>query len=145
MAKHPESFFDMDVTKFLGDFKIPGLDLDSIVTSQRRNIEALTAANQLALEGFQAVVKRQVEILRQTLEEVASASKEMTEAGAPQDKAARQAEMAKETFERSLANMRELSEIMARANSDAFDLLNKRFSQNLEEVRDMMLKYNKMK
>lgn len=34
-----------------------------------RNIEALTKANQLAAEGMQAVIKRQAEILRQTMEE----------------------------------------------------------------------------
>lgn len=140
-----DQFFDFDISKFdmskyLGDFKVPGMDIDSLVSSQRKNIEALTQANKLAFEGVQAVVKRQAEILRQTVDEIAQVTKDIAEPGNPQDKAAKQTEIAKDAFERSLSNMRELSEMIAKANSEAFDLLNKRFTQNLDEVRDAFLK-----
>lgn len=135
-----EQFFDFDISKYLGDFKVPGMDVDSLVTSQRKNIEALTQANKLAYDGLQAVVKRQVEILRQTVDEVAQVTKDIAEPGNPQDKAAKQTELAKEAFERSLSNLRELSEMIAKANTEAFDLLNKRFTQNMDELRDALLK-----
>ncbi|HTH16758.1 MAG TPA: TIGR01841 family phasin [Magnetospirillum sp.] len=48
--------------------------------------------------------------------------------------------MAKEAFERALSNMRELSEMVSKANNEAFDLLNKRFAQNLDEMRELFLK-----
>lgn len=136
----PEQFFDFDVSKYLGDFKAPGVDVDSLVSSQRKNIEALTQANKLAFDGLQAVVKRQAEILRQAIDEATQATKDIAEPGSPQDKAAKQTELAKEVFERSLSNMRELSEMIAKANSEAFDLLNKRFTQSLEEARDVFTK-----
>lgn len=135
-----DQFFDFDISKYLGDFKVPGVDVDSLVTSQRKNIEALTQANKLAYDGLQAVVKRQVEILRQTVDEIALVTKDIAEPGNPQDKAAKQTELAKEVFERSLSNLRELSEMVAKANSEAFDLLNKRFTQNMDEVRDAFMK-----
>ncbi len=135
-----EQFFDFDISKYLGDFKVPGVDVDSLVTSQRKNIEALTQANKLAYDGLQAVVKRQAEILRQTVDEIAQATKDIAEPGNPQEKAAKQTELAKEAFERSLANLRELSEMIAKANTEAFDLLNKRFTQTLDEVRDALTK-----
>jgi phasin family protein len=135
-----DQFFDFDVSKYLGDFKVPGLDVDSLVTSQRKNIEALTQANKLAYDGLQAVVKRQVEILRQSVDEAAQVAKEIAEPGNPQDKVAKQTELTKEAFERSLSNLRELSEMIAKANNEAFDLLNKRFTQTLDEVRDAFLK-----
>ena len=62
-AKQSEQFFDFDVSKYLGDFKVPGVDVETIVANQRKNIEALTQANKMAFEGLQNVVKRQVEIL----------------------------------------------------------------------------------
>jgi phasin family protein len=136
MAKQPENIFDFDISKFVGDFKVPGLDVESLVSSQRKNIEALTQANKLAFEGVQAVFKRQVEILRQTLEESSSIAKELVETGTPQEKAVRQTELAKDAFERALANSRELSEIIAKSNSEAFELLNKRFTQVLDEIKD---------
>ncbi|MGE5546291.1 MAG: phasin family protein [Solirubrobacterales bacterium] len=144
MAKQQgEQFFDFDISKLVGDLKVPGVDVETIVASQRKNFEALTQANKLAYEGLQAVVKRQAEILRQTMDEVAQVAKDITEPGTAQDKAAKQADMAKDAFERALGNMRELAEMMAKANTEAFDLLNKRFSQNMEEVRDAFLKGGK--
>ena len=145
MADKPQGdkFFDFDVSKFLGEFKMPGFDVEAMVASQRKNIEALSEANHRAYEGLQAVVKRQAEILRQTMDEVAHAAKDMTEPGAVHDKAAKQADLAKEAFERALANARELAEMIAKANSEAFDLLNKRFTQNLEDLRESFTKIMK--
>lgn len=138
-----DQLFDFDISKYMGDFKVPGMDVEGIVASQRKNIEALTQANKLAFEGLQTVMKRQVEILRQTMDEVATVSKSLTEPGTAQDKAAKQAELAKDAFERSLSNMRELSEMVAKANTEAFELLNKRFTQNLDEMRDTFVKAGK--
>ncbi len=136
MAKQPESLLDLDITKYVGDMKVPGVDVEGIVASQRKNIEALTQANKLAFEGVQAVFKRQVEIVRQALEESANVAREMVEAATPQDKAIRQTELVKEAFERALANSRELSEIIAKSNSEAFELLNRRFTQVLDEIKE---------
>ncbi|MBF0324700.1 phasin family protein [Magnetospirillum moscoviense] len=138
--QQPEQLFDFDITKYMGDFKVPGVDVETLVSSQRRNIEALTQANRLAYEGLQAVLKRQAEILRQTMDEVSQATKDIAEPGAPQDKAAKQTELAKDAFERSLSNMRELAEMIAKANNEAFDLLNKRFTQNMDEIREAFVK-----
>jgi len=139
-TKQTDTLFDFDVSKYLGDFKVPGVDVETIVASQRKNIEALTQANKLAFEGLQNVVKRQVEILRQSFDEIARLSKEFSEPGSPHDKAARQAEIAKDSFERVLSNARELTELVTKANNEAFELLNKRFSQSLEEARDAFVK-----
>jgi phasin family protein len=138
--QQPEQLFDFDITKYMGDFKVPGVDVETLVSSQRRNIEALTQANRLAYDGLQAVLKRQAEILRQTMDEVGQVAKDISEPGTPQDKATKQADLAKDAFERSLSNMRELAEMIAKANNEAFDLLNKRFTQNLDEMRDAFVK-----
>nr|CAE11935.1 unnamed protein product [Magnetospirillum gryphiswaldense] len=142
-SKQAEQLFDFDISKYMGDFKVPGVDVETLVGSQRKNIEALTQANKLAYDGLQAVLKRQVEILRQTMDEVAVVSKDIAEPGNPQDKAAKQAELAKEAFERSLSNMRELAEMIAKANNEAFELLNRRFTQNLDKMRDVFVKASK--
>ncbi len=125
-----------DVSKFFGDFKVPGVDVETLVSSQRKNIEALTQANKLAYEGVQALIKRQVEIARHTIEESANVARQLVEAGTPQEKAVRQTELTKDAFEQALTNARELSEIIAKSNSEAFDTLNKRFFQILDELKD---------
>ncbi|MBB4266781.1 phasin family protein [Roseospira visakhapatnamensis] len=139
MAK-PETFFDMDFTKYLADLKVPGLDLDAILESQKKNVEALTHANKLAFEGMQAVMQRQAELLRQSMEEYAKSAQSFGDMKDPQDAMARHTEMAKQAFERMISNMREMSELMAKSNNEVFELLNKRFSETLEEMKKMMEK-----
>jgi phasin family protein len=133
--------FDFDLGKFLSDFRGTGkIDVDAVVQSQRKNVEALTEANKLAYEGMQAVFQRQMEILRHTAEEVTQASQTFAKPESPQELAAKQTELAKDAFERTLGNLRELSEMVAKSNSEAFELLNKRFAQGLDELRDLLLK-----
>jgi len=133
-------FFEMDVSKMMSEFKVPGVDMEAIMASQRKNIEAVTAANQLAIEGMQAVVRRQAEILRQTMEETGNMMTEVMSAGTPEDRVAKQAELVKVAFEKALANMRELAEMVAKSNSEAANVISKRVSESLEELKTMMNK-----
>lgn len=154
MATGPEAFFDM--TKFMKDFdptkmvdelskmmkqyKLPGVDMDSVVASQKRNLEALTSANRVAFEGMQAVAKRQAEILQETMNEASKAVDALSKAGSPQDLAAKQAELAKNAFERALSNMRELADMVAKSNQEATNTINTRISASLDEIKDLALK-----
>lgn len=155
MAKSTTGYFDPDFTKvpdftqFYADFnksfaeygklfgngKLPGFDVDAMIAAQRKNIEALTAANQVAFEGVQTIAKRQAEIARKGAEEFSVAAKELTAAGSPEDKVARHAALAQESFEAAIANLRELSGIAQKANTQAVDLISKRVVENLEEVK----------
>ena len=145
MAK-ANPFFDVDMSKFadvsklMSEFKLPGVDVEFVLASQQKNIQALTAANQLAFEGFQAVVRRQSEIVRQTMEQTSSMVTELMAAGSPEDKVAKQADLVKLAFEKALSNARELAELVAKSNSEAADVINKRVSESLEEVKAVVAK-----
>ena len=131
------TFLDIDVGKAFAGFSFPGLDVDSLVAAQRKNIEALTQANQLGVEGVQAVARRQVEIARQAVDEASSLLREWTQPGAPEDRFAKNAELAKQAFERSVATARELTELVTKANTDAFSVIHKRVAEGLDELRDL--------
>jgi phasin family protein len=141
MAKPTDNpFLNTDFTKLLGDFKVPGVDVEAILSSQRKNIEAVTAANQLAIEGLQAVIRRQAEIVRASLEEAGSYVNQVAAAGTPEEKATKQAELLKVAFEKSLSNVKELAELVAKSNTEAADVLSKRVSESLEEVKTAITK-----
>jgi phasin family protein len=133
-GKHP--FLDMDVGKAFAGFNFPGLDLESLVAAQRRNLEAFTQANQLAVEGFQAVARRQVELARQSVDEASALLREWTQPSAPEERVAKNVELAKQAFEKSIANVRELGELVTKANAEALSVINKRVSEGFEEIRD---------
>ena len=133
----------MDVSKLLAEYKVPGVDMEAVLEAQRRNIEALTAANQVAFEGVQTVLRRQAEMLRQTMEQASTIVGDLMASGAPEDKIAKQTEIVKQAFEKSLSNMKELSEMVARSNTDAANLLSKRVSESLDELKIAVQKAKK--
>lgn len=120
--------------KIFGDFKTPAFDFNSLFDVQRRNIEAFTAANQVVAEGAQAVARRQAEVVRNNVDSVLSASKDAVAGGTPEFNVEKQAALAKNIFELSLSNAREVSEMVSKYSFEAFDLLNKRATQTFEEL-----------
>jgi phasin family protein len=135
MANPTFPFLENDFSKMFSEFKIPGFDMQGLMATQRRNIEAVTAANQLAVEGVQAVMRRQTEILRQMVEESSTVLRDMMAAGAPEQKIAQQTELVKTAFEKALGNLRELTEMVAKSNTEAADVLTKRIGESLTELK----------
>jgi len=131
-----QMFLDTDFTKAFAGFTFPGFDVEAVLASQRKNIEALTQANQLAVEGVQAVARRQAEIAREAIDEASSLMREIAQPGAPEVRVAKNADLLKQGFERGLANARELSLLLTKANTEAFDVVAKRVAEGLEEIRD---------
>jgi len=135
-----KGFFDTDIGKAFAGFTFPGFDVDSLITAQRKNFEALTLANQVAVEGAQALVKRQVEIASAAIEEASAALKEMTAPGGAEEKIATNAALVKTAYEKALAATRELAELVAKTSDEAFAVLNKRFTESFEEFKDLATK-----
>ena len=127
-----------EFSKLFADMKMPGMGgMDMFLQAQRRNMEVLSAANRVALEGAQTVAKRHMEIMQQTMGEMTEAMRDMASPESPQVKAARQAEMLKVAYERAVAHIRELADLIQRANGEAIQMLNKRFTEALDEVKKM--------
>ncbi len=137
----PMAFWkDFDPAKMMGDMQAPGIDVQSIVQFQQRNLEALAAANRTAFEGAQAVMARQAEILREAMEEMRGAVESMSTKNLPEDVVVQQTDMMKQSFEKTVSNMRELSEMMAKSNTQAVDEVNRRIGESLEELKSNIKK-----
>jgi phasin family protein len=138
MAKSASPFeFDFsqfnDFNKLLTQFKVPTLDTSAVVEAQRKNIEVLTN-----VEGYQAMARRQAEIINEAVEEAAKATKELSTVAAPQERFAKQAELSKKAYESAVANTRELVEMSAKSNSEVVELINGRVSESLEEMKALL-------
>jgi phasin family protein len=116
-----------DFTKIMQAYKIPGMDFSTFMDREKKNIEALTKANKIAFEGWQALVRRQSEILKETMEE--------TMANARKQDAAQRVEVAKQGFEKAIAHMRELAEMATKSQKEAFEIVQKRIAANVHEMQ----------
>ena len=112
----------------------------AFLTAHRRNMETLTAANRVALEGAQAVARRHMEIMQQAMSGLSESLKSLASAEAPQQKAAKQAEILKKAYQQAVSNMKELSDLIQQSNTEALGLLNKRFTEAMDEIKTIVEK-----
>ena len=124
-----------DFTKYFSAFQIPGFNIDEFVATQRKNFDAVSAAGQLAFEGYQTAVKRQIEMATELAGSGTNGVQDLFAVGAPQEKLAKQADVVKASFDKGLANVREIWEIIGKSNSQAADVLTKRFGEGISELQ----------
>jgi phasin family protein len=127
---------EFDPKKFLADLKVPSMpDVEAVLDTHKKNLEALTEANRVALEGAQVVARRHMEIMQSTMSELSSTLKELTTTTNPASRAAKHADLLKQAFETSVANSRELADLIQKSNNEALSKLNGRFSEAMTEMK----------
>jgi phasin family protein len=119
----------------LTSFGIPGVDVDALMGTQRKNIEALATASRSAMDGASAVGKRQGEILQESMNRTARSLELLVRTGAPIDVASRQVELMKEGFDKALVDMRELAELVVTAQHSAVSAVSDRLTHSLAELK----------
>jgi phasin family protein len=123
-----------DLGKMVEKFKLPGIDVNAIVESQRKDMEALAEANRQAYEGIKALAQRRNEILQEALVQWQDAMKDAT----GKDAMSKRTEMAKKGVQQAIANFRELAEMEAQSRSKAWKVLQDRFQENVANLQKLL-------
>ena len=134
------NFFDFDVTKMFADFRFRPFDVEAIWAAQRRNIEAFSQANQLAAEGMQALARRQIELTRETFEGFSALLRDLSQPVSAEDRITKNTDYAKQMREKGVSHGREVVSIAAKAGTDAAEVLHKRATESLDEMRALASK-----
>ena len=137
MAEARSSFFDFDVTRMMTDFRFKPIDIEALMAAQRRNMEALSQANQLTVDGIQAVARRQFEMARQALEDVSVWLRDCAQPVSAEERIAKNTEYAKQMLEKSVNHGREITLLATKAGTEAADVLRKRATEGLDELREL--------
>ena len=116
------------------------VDVEALIAAQRRNVEALTAANKAAVDGARALAAVQIEFVRGAVDEYATVWSELLAVKDPKVGVAKQAELTKAAYESSLANLRELGEIATKAQFETFEALNSRVIEGFGELQTLAKK-----
>ena len=128
-------FADFDFSKFAGEFKFPMLNAESIVEASRKNFAAITAANTTAVVSFKAITQRQGDMLRGAMEDFSKASSELMSAATVEEKAAKQIDFVKKSYDVAVANTKELVELYSKSHAEAFEALSLRVAELTDEVK----------
>jgi phasin family protein len=135
MADARPNPFDFDVTKVFADFRFRPFDVEAVWAAQRRNIEALSQANQLAVESVQALARRNIELTRETFEGFSTLMRDLASPVSTEERIAKNTDYVKQMLEKGVSHGREVASIATKAGTEAAELLHKRATESLDEIR----------
>ncbi|MEM9050052.1 MAG: TIGR01841 family phasin [Pseudomonadota bacterium] len=140
--KMMEMFKAPDFTKMMSDMKLPAIKPEELMAAQKKNMDALMAANKAAATGYQDLFKKQISIFEETMAEAQKQISGFDASKMPAD-GSKQAEIAQAALEKALANMTALAEAAQKANQDAFEIVTARIKASMDEMRDLAQKSGK--
>ena len=135
----PQAFFKQLQSGFSA-YQIPNLDTSALIESQKKNVDALIAANKAAFSGTQELLKQQGEMLQQAMTDATEAANALAGSSSPKGLAEKQMELVQAAFEKALANSAELSELVRKNQDEIKNLVDQRVSESLQEVKEAINK-----
>lgn len=138
--KNSANLFGVDVTKLLGSFRLPTVDVGQLIDTNRRNMDALIAAQRSVTDGYAGLAKRQIEIFQNTMEMAQAAIKARRDAkkgGEEAGEGPSPTEIARMALNMAVQNMKDLAEAASKANGEALSLINERVKATMTELKGM--------
>jgi phasin family protein len=124
-----------DMKKMLEQLKMPGVDMTAIVEARRKDVEALVEANKAAYESMQAMARKQSEMMVEAMQAMQEVAKGAASGGIDP---AKQTEVVRSAFEKTIADMKELAEMALRSQSDAMAHITQRAAEHVDEIKKLM-------
>lgn len=117
-------------------------DMNSYKDQASRNVEAATAANQIAVEGAQAITRRAVEVMQQSAQNSMECFREACSSRSPEDAQRAQAEFCNQMVQAACNNAREIAEMASKASMEIVDICNRRLAEAAQEWSECAKAYS---
>jgi phasin family protein len=127
--------FDFDFSKIAGEFKFPVMNVETMVETGRKNFAAMTTVSTAAVEAMKSIAQRQGDMVRAAMEDFSKHGSEVLAAASMEEKAAKQIDFAKKSYDLAIANTKELADLYTKSQTQAFEALNTRIAELTEEVK----------
>ncbi|MDQ0083461.1 MULTISPECIES: TIGR01841 family phasin [Variovorax] len=108
-----------------------------LLESGRKDLAALMQANEKSYQGLQTVVQRQTEMIKSAIAEWQTAAKAMPGKD-PKENLAKLDELGRQSFQRAIDDIKELANLAAKSQADAFDVVRQRIQANVDEVTKLL-------
>lgn len=133
-------FADFDFSKISGEFKLPTMNVETFVETARKNFATMTSLNTAAVEQMKAIAQRQGDMVRAAMEDFSKHGSEVLAAASVEEKAAKQIDFMKKTYESAITNSKELADLYTKGQADAVTALSARVAELTEEVKAAIAK-----
>jgi phasin family protein len=121
--------------KFGSDLGLPKVDVDKLIESHKKNIDALSQSATVAAQGAQSVAQKQREIFEAGLQEATKLAQGYQPLGKLQDNLALQTEFAKKVFEIAVKGAQESATTARQSTSEAVKIIQDRLKESFDEMR----------
>lgn len=130
-------FASPDLARTWMDLKLPSLTLATLIEAQHKNAAAIGNANQVVFDGLKTLLQRQGFLLTSSVETSSRVTSDLLATQSFEERAARQADAARDTYFSVVARMRELSDIVIEANMAAIGIVNARIIEGFGDFRTL--------
>jgi phasin family protein len=129
--------FGFDPAKFGMDksFGAAAPRFELLFAQHQKNVGAFFKAQAAMVDGVQTVFQRQLALFQQTLGEATSLMQALMSEKDSRIGVAKQVDASKKAFEKILAEAKELGDVVTKSQSEAFQLLNDRAMEQMEEIK----------
>ena len=127
------SYIDM-LRKFGSDLGLPKLNVDELLQTQKKNIDALGQSAKVAAQGAQSVAQKQREVLEAGLP-AATLAREYKPLGKVHENLALQTEFARKVFEIAVQGAQESASTARQSTTEAVKIIQDRVKESFEEIR----------
>jgi len=124
-----------DLKETLEKFQMPGVDMDAIIESRRKDLDALVAANQAVMESIKALSRKQTELLTQAMQGAHEAASVLSENGTGAPDPVKYAETVRKAYEKTVRDMTEMADMARQAQADLLSGMTQRATQSLKEIQ----------
>jgi len=129
------------LTQALADMgRSPFFDFGAFAGSYRHNMEAMSEASRVSMQGAQSLVRCEIDMTQQMMADLNEAMQLMVSAETPLARAARYAGLIRQMSERVVANERQMCDMIRNCQREAFDLLHRRALDTMTEIKEALEK-----
>jgi phasin family protein len=139
MLKKSTEAFKKSAEQFK-DFKVPGIDKETLQASHRKNMDLLMAAQHTAIETMKTLGKLQSEFMKSSIEAMTSTVKTVASTKDKAEKLDTQTETLKKTIEKATNHSQEISKVLAKGQGEIIDLMQRRACEAVDEAREIQAK-----
>jgi len=121
--------------KFGTDLGLPKPDIEKLLETQRKNLDALGQSAKVAAQGVQSVAQKQREVLEAGLREAATLARDHKSLDKVQENVVLQAEFARKVLEIAIRGAADSAATTRQSTAEAVKIIQDRVKASLEEMR----------
>ena len=119
------------------NFKMPGIDVNAVMDSYRKNLEVLGLISKMSVEVCNGIIKLQSAFVKQMMADMGSI---WEKAGKPADMIAKINEVTRDTIVKAVGNSKQVSEMLVATGNDLTNAFTKRVKDSMEEAKNIVNK-----